>query len=302
MNIAILLPCYNESAAIGSLIDEIKHNLPESEIYVFDNNSTDNSAAIAKQKGVFLQTVKKQGKGHVVKAMFRDVDADYYIMMDADGTYPTHRLLQHLNECIEQKVDMLVGSRIRYFTESQSRKGHYWGNRLLTKTLNFLFNADYDDILSGYRIMSKRFVKSIPLFSTGFEVETILSIHAVEVDAKLAQVDINYLPRAEGSVSKLNTYRDGFKILKTIFQLFQDYRPKLVYGFIALMTFSIGMILGIPVVIEFFNTGLVERFPTAILASALVIISFIVTVAGIILSSIGHNRKIIKKLAFLSSQ
>ncbi len=234
--------------------------------------------------------------------MFRDVEANYYVMMDADGTYPTHQLSQHLSECIEQKVDMLVGSRIHYFTQSRSRKGHYWGNRLLTNTLNFLFDSDYLDILSGYRIMSKRFIKSIPLFSKGFEVETILSIHAIEVDAKLSQVNIDYLPRIEGSASKLNTYQDGFKILKTILYLFQDYKPKLVYSSVALIIFMVGMLLGIPVIIEFFNTGLVERFPTAILASALVIISFIITVAGIILSSIGRNRKIIKKLAFLSSK
>ncbi|MDA3886891.1 MAG: glycosyltransferase family 2 protein [Candidatus Delongbacteria bacterium] len=302
MKIAVLLPCYNESASIGALIDDIRNNLPESDIIVFDNNSTDNSVDIAKEKGVLLHTVKNQGKGHVVKAMFRDIDADYYVMMDADGTYPTDKLSEHINKCTEKKVDMLVGSRIQYFTESQSRKGHYWGNRLLTRTLNFLFNCDYNDILSGYRIMSNRFVKSIPLFSKGFEVETVLSVHAIEVDAKLLQVKIDYLPRIEGSESKLNTYRDGFKILRTILQLFRDYKPNLFYGLIALVIFTMGMIFGIPVVIEFFDTGLVERFPSAILASALVIISFIVTVAGIILSSVSRNRTIIKKLAFLSSK
>ena len=302
MKIAVLLPCYNESASIGALIDDIRNNLPESDIFVFDNNSTDDSVNIAKEKGAFLHTVKKQGKGHVVKAMFRDIGADYYVIMDADGTYPSDRLSEHINKCIEKKVDMLVGSRIQYFTESRSRKGHYWGNRLLTKTLNFLFNCDYYDILSGYRIMSNRFVKSIPLFSKGFEVETVLSVHAIEVDAKLLQVDIDYLPRIEGSESKLNTYRDGFKILRTILQLFRDHKPSLFYGLIAFVVFSTGMILGIPVVIEFFDTGLVERFPTAILASALVIISFTVTVTGIILSSVSRNRKIIKKLAFLSSK
>lgn len=300
MKTAVLLPCYNESASIGDLIDDIRKNLPESDIYVFDNNSTDSSPDIALKKGAIVHFIKNQGKGHVVKAMFRDVSADYYVMMDADGTYPTSCLADHLAECTKTKVDMMVGNRIEYFNESKSRKGHYFGNRLLTKTLNFLFKCNYKDILSGYRIMSNRFVKSIPLFSEGFEIETVLSIHAIEVDAKILEVKIDYLPRTEGSESKLNTYRDGFKIFRTIIQLFRDYKPYLFYGIIAFAIFLTGIILGIPVVLEFFETGLVPRFPTAILASALVIISFIISVTGIILSSVSRNRKIIKKLAFLS--
>ncbi|MFK5892378.1 MAG: glycosyltransferase [Pseudomonadota bacterium] len=302
MKSAVLLPCYNEAATIGQLIEQLKSAIPEAEIYVFDNNSTDGSAELARKRGVFVYTVKKQGKGHVVKAMFRDIEADYYIIMDADGTYPGNLISEHLQYCIDNKCDMLVGNRIDDFSNSQSRKGHYWGNRLLTRTLNFLFASDYSDILSGYRIMSRRFVKSVPLFSEGFEIETVLSVHAIDVDAKIMEVNINYLARVEGSTSKLNTYKDGFKILLTIVQLFHDIKPRLVYGFMSLITLLSGMFLGIPVIFEFFDTGLVERFPTAILASALIIISFIVAVTGIILSSISHNRKIIKKLAFLSNK
>lgn len=300
MKIAVILPCYNEAASIGTLIDNVRNTLPEADIFVFDNNSTDDSVKIASEKGAIIHHILSQGKGNVVKAMFRDVIADYYIMMDADGTYPCDKLAQHLGECINSKADMLIGNRTTEFSKSQSRKGHYFGNRLLTGTLNFLFNCRYKDILSGYRIMSNRFVKSVPLFSGGFEVETVLSIHAVEVDAKLLETEIEYLPRKEGSSSKLNTYKDGFKILTTIIKLFSEYKPSLFYGVFSVIILITGIGLGIPVVFEFLETGLVLRFPTAILASALVTISFIISVTGLILSSISRNRKIIKKLAFLS--
>ncbi len=301
MKTAVILPCYNEAAAIGQLIEGIRSVLPDSDIYVFDNNSTDSSIEIAKKNGAKIYSVSKQGKGNVVKAMFRDVSADYYIMMDADGTYPIKYLPVHLQKCRDEKIDMLIGSRISGYSESGSRKGHYFGNRLLTNSLNFLFASDFRDILSGYRIMSNRFVKSVPLFTGGFEVETVLSIHAVEVDAKIAEEDIEYLQRKEGSSSKLNTYRDGIKILFTIIKLFSDYKPILFYSVISMILFLSGLMLGIPVVLEFFETGLVPRFPTAILASALITIAFIISVTGLILSGISRNRKIIKKLAFLST-
>ncbi len=301
MKIAVLLPCYNEADTVGELVISIRAEIPEADIYVFDNNSTDGSIEQARASGAIVHIVRKQGKGYVVKEMFRDIDADYYIMMDADATYPVTHIPEHLQLCMKHKSDMLIGNRSKHFNQSKSRKGHLWGNQVLTKTLNFLFDAEYSDILSGYRILSRRFVKSIPLFSEGFEVETVLSIHAIEVDAKTLEVDIEYLPRSENSSSKLNTYQDGIKILLTIAQLFKDFKPKLLYGLLSLMALLFGLVLGIPVVIEFYYTGLVPRFPTTILASALIIISFIVAVAGAILSSISRNRKIIKKLAFLSS-
>lgn len=302
MKTVILLPCFNEAATISTLINELQKALPDTEIHVFDNNSTDGSQDLAKKQGAVIHQVKKQGKGHVVKAMFRDIDADYYIMMDADGTYPTKNLLSNLEQCIDENIDMLIGNRINYFSRSNSRKGHYLGNRALTKTLNFLFSCDYSDILSGYRIMSRRFVKSVPLFSEGFEIETILSVHTIEVDAKFIEVNIDYLPRSEESPSKLNTVRDGFKILVTIIQLFHDFRPKLIYGLVSFILFMLGLFFGTPVIIDFFKTGLVERFPTAILATGLIVISFIIAVTGIILDSISKNRKTIKKLAFLSNK
>lgn len=298
--IAVVIPCYNEAASIHDVVQGFQQALPAAEVHVFDNASTDATAAIARQAGATLHTVSKKGKGNVVQAMFRDVEADIYIMADGDNTYPAHQAPQLIELMIKEKADVIVGNRMSSYHGSNSRSGHHFGNRIITKAVNRLFLSDYGDLLSGYRVLSRRFVKSTPLFSQGFEVETALSIHAVEVGAKVIEVPITYAERSEGSESKLSTFRDGFKIGLTIFRLFKDYNPKAVYGLLAAVFFLAGLLVGMPVIVEYLQTGLVPRFPSAILASGLMILSALTAVTGIILSAIAKSRKDLKKLAFLS--
>lgn len=298
--VAIIIPCFNEEAAISTVINHFRQTIPLAEIHVFDNNSTDATAYIAATQGAIVHYIKKQGKGNVVKAMFRDVDADYYVMVDGDGTYPANITPEFIELMLKTRSDMLVGNRLESYTNSASRVGHLTGNKIITNTVNFLFDSNINDLLSGYRILSRRFVKSIPLFSEGFEVETALSIHAIEIDAKVIEAPISYSERIAGTKSKLNTFRDGFKILLTIITLFKDHRPQLIFSWIGILLGTLGLGIGIPVVAEFLSTGLVPRFPSAILATGLMILSFLNFFTGIIMDSISKNRKIIKKLAFLS--
>lgn len=298
--IAVVLPCFNEEAAIGSVVADFRRLLPEARVYVFDNASTDATADVARAAGAEVQQVHRRGKGNVVQAMFRDVDADIYVLTDGDGTYPVEKVPEMIRLLCEANADIVVGNRIPSYQDSASRKGHLWGNNLITQTVNYLFDADIQDLLSGYRVMSHRFVKSIPLFSEGFEVETAISIHAVEVGAKMLEVPIEYAPRAEGSESKLNTFQDGAKILWEIFRLYKDHKPKVVYGILAVVFAMAGLLIGLPVVYEFLQTGLVPRFPSAILASGLMVLSFLCGFTGIILSALAKSRKEIKKLAFLA--
>lgn len=298
--IAVILPCFNEAAAIGRVIDDFKAALPNAVIHVFNNASSDNTAEVALAHGAVVHLVSKRGKGHVVQAMFRDVAADYYVIADGDGTYPAAEAPAMVAQIIAQNADVVVGSRMALYQDSQSRSGHFWGNRLLTKTVNYLFDSDVDDLLSGYRVMSRRFVKSMPLFSKGFEVETAMTIHAVEVGAKSVTLSVPYLARAEGTQSKLNTVRDGARIFLTIFRLYKDHKPFIVYGLLGLLLALLSVGVGTPVVLEFIQTGLVPRFPSAILASALMILAFLSGFTGIILSAIAKSRRDIKKIAFLS--
>lgn len=298
--IAVILPCFNEAAAIGRVIDDFKAALPNAVIHVFNNASSDNTAEVAQAHGAVVHLVNKRGKGHVVQAMFRDVAADYYVIADGDGTYPAAEAPAMVAQIIAQNADVVVGSRMALYQDSQSRSGHFWGNRLLTKTVNYLFDSDVDDLLSGYRVMSRRFVKSMPLFSKGFEVETAMTIHAVEVGAKSVTLSVPYLARAEGTQSKLNTVRDGARIFLTIFRLYKDHKPFIVYGLLGLLLAVLSFLVGTPVVLEFIKTGLVPRFPSAILASALMILAFLSGFTGIILSAIAKSRRDIKKIAFLS--
>lgn len=299
-NVAVIIPCFNEAKSIAFVIQGLKKSLPNAEIFVFDNNSKDDTVAIASKCGVTVQQVRQRGKGHVVRSMFRDVYADYYIMIDGDDTYPVDNAAEMLNVMTTSKTDMLIGNRLPNYRTSKSRRGHFVGNLILTRTVNYLFNSEFKDLLSGYRILSRRFVKSMPLFSRGFEVETDLSIHAIEVDAKILEIAIDYKPRIPGTESKLNALRDGIRIVLTIFFLFKDFKPKIVYASIGIIFAISGLVIGIPVIIEFLEIGLVPRFPSAILASALMILSFLTGFTGLILSGISKNRRIIKKLAFLS--
>ncbi|MEJ2418042.1 MAG: glycosyltransferase [Exilibacterium sp.] len=298
--ICVVIPCFNESAAINDVVRSFQKYLPEADIYVFDNNSTDNTIEEAIVAGAKIRSVSKQGKGNVVQAMFRDVDADIYVMVDGDGTYLASEVQNLLCAQRESSADMVVGNRLNTYTDSQSRVGHHLGNRLITQTVNYLFQSELQDVLSGYRVLTKRFVKSTPLFSTGFEVETAISIHAIEIDAKIVEVPISYQKRVEGSISKLNTIEDGVKIAWTIIKLFKDCKPTLIYGILSLCFFLSSLGVGIPIILEYLESGLVPRFPSAFLASALMILCFLSLFSGIIISSVSKARREIKKLAFLS--
>lgn len=298
--ICVILPCLNEEKAIANVVRGFIENVENCTVYVFDNNSTDNTIEEAKSAGALTRVVKTKGKGYVVQAMFRDVDADIYILADGDGTYPAEEASEMLNLLMLHDADLVIGSRLGTYKSSQSRKKHFLGNVLLTNTVNKLFATEAYDLLSGYRVMSRRYVKTMPLFSKGFEVETAMTIHAIEVGAKIIEHPITYLPRVEGTESKLNTWNDGIKISKEIFQLYKDYAPKVVYFILAIFLIFMGFFIGIPVVLEYFQTGLVPKFPRAILACALVTIGIFSSFTGIILSAISKSRREMKKLAFLS--
>ena len=298
--IAVIIPCLNEETTIRSVVTGFKAILPEATVYVYDNGSTDATIKFAGDAGAIVREVSTRGKGNVVKAMFRDVDADYYIIIDGDDTYPVASAVNMLSFAVENKTDMVVGSRIKTYKDSKSRRGHYLGNRLLTSFVNYLFKANYSDLLSGYRVMSRRFVKSAPLFAGGFEVESILSVHAAEVDAKVIEFPIQYLPRKDESSSKLNTLQDGFFIVIKIIDLFKDNRPKLFFGSAAVVFFLAGLLVGLPVISEFVSTHYVSRIPSAILATGLMIFSAISITAGVIIGAVSKARREIKKLAFLS--
>lgn len=297
---AVVIPCFNEENAIGKVVTDIKLHLPGAEIHVFDNCSTDATVKKASTAGAEIHSVIKRGKGNVVQAMFRDVDADIYLMLDGDGTYPLAEAKKLIDAAVAQSADMVIGCRMDSYSSSKSRKGHLLGNILITKTLNYLFDADVKDLLSGYRAMSRRFVKSVPLFSRGFEIETELTIHAIEVGAKIIEIPIQYGSRLSGDASKLNTFRDGWKILNQIFSLYVGNRPKVVFGFLAVLFIFLGLVAGIPVVVEYIETGLVPRFPTAILASGLMVLGFLCGFSGLILNAISKTRLEVKKMTFLT--
>jgi len=280
--IAVIIPCYNEAGTIQNVVSAFARVLPEAIIYVYDNASSDETAAIASVAGAQVRQVSRRGKGNVVKAMFRDINADLYVMADGDDTYPADSARQMIEQALLHEADMVVGNRMPSYQNSQSRSGHFGANRLITKAVNLLFDSDLKDVLSGYRVLSRRFVKSAPLFSQGFEVETTLAIHALEVDAKIIEIPIEYSAREAGTTSKLNSYSDGLRITHTILSLFKDRHPKFIYGGVALLFFLSALILGIPVTMEYFETSLVPRFPSAILASALMILAMMSFVTGII--------------------
>ncbi len=298
--IAVILPCLNEAQAIEKVIHDFRRSIPECEIHVFDNQSTDDTRELAAQAGATVHLVQRRGKGHVVQAMFRDVDADIYVLADGDGTYPAEEAESMIKLLLQADADLIIGNRLGNYKSSQSRKNHLFGNLMLSKTVSKLFAADVNDLLSGYRVMSRRYVKTMPLFSKGFEVETAMTIHAIEVGAKLLEWPINYLPRVEGAESKLRTWRDGSKIMKEIFYLYKDHAPRIIYFIFSCIFVFLGLIAGLPVVVEFWQTGLVPKLPRAVLASGLVTIAFFTGFTGIILNSVAKVRREMKKLAFLT--
>ncbi len=290
--IAVLIPCYNESATIEKVVKDYKKALPEATIYVYDNNSKDKTDEIALKAGATVCYETRQGKGNVIRTMFRDIEADCYLMIDGDDTYPAESARMMCELVLQNKADMVVGDRLSstYFTENK-RPFHNFGNRIVRWLINTLFKNNIKDIMTGYRAFSYEFVKSFPVLSKGFEIETEMTIHAVDKNFKIVEVPVTYRDRPEGSVSKLNTYKDGFKVLKTIATLFKEYKPFLFFGIVALIFILFAGVLGIPVLVDYFKTGFVPKFPTLIVASIFLVIAMLSFVAGVILDVVSKKHK-----------
>ena len=290
--IAVLIPCYNESKTIAKVVKDYKEALPEADIYVYDNNSTDNTDEIAKKAGAIVRYESKQGKGNVIRTMFREIDADCYLMIDGDDTYPAENARQMCDYVLENGVDMVIGDRLSatYFEENK-RPFHNLGNKMVRGLINKIFKSNIRDIMTGYRAFSYNFVKTFPILSKGFEIETEMTIHAIDKNFTLKEIPVQYRDRPEGSVSKLNTYKDGARVIKTIAILFEEYKPALFFNTIAACIFIISLILAIPVFIEYFKTGLVPKFPTLIVAGIMLVISLLLSVSGIILQVIVKKHK-----------
>lgn len=285
--IAVLIPCYNEAQTIEKVIKDYKQVLPDATIYVYDNNSRDETASIAQKAGAVVRHEYRQGKGNVIRTMFREIDADCYLMIDGDDTYPAENAKEMCDLVLSGKADMVIGDRLSstYFTENK-RPFHNFGNRIVRFSINKLFANEIKDIMTGYRAFSYEFVKGFPVLSKGFEIETEMTIHAVDKNFKLVEIPVNYRDRPAGSVSKLNTYKDGFKVLKTIATLFKEYKPGMFFGLIAALFLLISLILGVPVFLEYFETGLVPRFPSLIVAGISLVIALLLWISGVILSVI----------------
>ena len=286
--IAVIIPCYNEALTIGKVIDDFRSELPEATVYVYDNNSTDGTAEIARTRGAIVKYEPRQGKGNVCRQMFRDIDADCYLMVDGDDTYPAESARSLCAPILAGEADMVVGDRLSNGTYAQqnARAFHGFGNDLVRAMIRWIYGYGFEDVMTGYRAMSRPFVKTFPVLSEGFQIETELSIHAVDRHWRIADVPVEYRNRPEGSVSKLNTVRDGLKIIAMIGTLFKDYRPLKFFSLVALL-FCIGSLcVGIPVVTEYLATGLVPRFPTAILAVALMFMAALSLATGFILDAV----------------
>ncbi len=299
--IAVLLPCYNEAAAIGQTVAGFRAALPDATIYVYDNNSRDDTKARALAAGAVVRTERMQGKGHVVRRMFADIEADVYVMADGDATYDAGAAQTLIDQLLSDHLDMVVGAR-QSEVDAAYRRGHRFGNWLLTTLLAQLFGRSFTDILSGYRVFSRRFVKSFPVLSTGFEIETEISVHALELQMPVGEQVTRYGARPEGSVSKLSTYRDGFRILNTILALLRSERPVLFFGVIGGVLALLAIILSVPLAITYLQTGLVPRLPTAVLATGLVILAVLNVFCGVILDTVVRGRREVRRLAYLALQ
>ena len=290
--IAVLIPCYNEAVTIEKVVKDYKKALPDADIYVYDNNSSDDTAKIAEKAGAIVRHEYRQGKGNVVRTMFREIDADCYLMIDGDDTYPADSAKEMCQYVLDGKADMVIGDRLSstYFTENK-RPFHNFGNRLVRWSINTIFKNKIKDIMTGYRAFSYEFVKGFPVLSKGFEIETEMSIHAVDKNFKLIEIPVEYRDRPEGSVSKLNTFKDGFKVLMMIKTLFKEYKPKLFFSIFAFIFLAVALILGIPVLVEYFDTGLVPRFPSLIVSTICFVVSLLLWVTGTILGVIVKKHK-----------
>jgi glycosyltransferase involved in cell wall biosynthesis len=297
-SVAVIVPCFNEEAAIAKVISDFRAALPTATVYVYDNNSTDRTSEVATAAGAVVRKEFRRGKGNVVRRMFQDIEADVYVMVDGDDTYDASVAPRLVDRLLDEHLDMVVGRRIETH-QAAYRAGHRLGNRVLTGLVASLFGAQIVDMLSGYRVFSRRFVKSFPSFSREFEIETELTVHAMQMRMAVAEVDTNYKERPPGSTSKLRTFRDGWRILMTITNLVRNERPLLFFMLLAAVFALAAIILGIPVVLDYVHTGLVPRFPTAILASALMVISVISMATGAILDLVAHVRREAKRLVYL---
>ena len=296
--IAVLLPCHNEEAAVAEVVDAFRAALPAATIYVYDNNSTDRTIDIAQAAGAVVRTERHQGKGYVVRRMFADIDADIYVLADGDATYDAPSAPAMIARLIDEKLDMVVGARV-HREEAAYRRGHQAGNRLLTAFVTNIFGQSFSDMLSGYRVFSRRFVKSFPVLSGGFEIETELTIHALELELPVAEMNTPYYARPKGSASKLNTWRDGFRILWSIFQIYRSERPLPFFSAIAIALAAISIALAIPIVITYIQEGIVPRFPTAILATGLMLAALLSFGIGLVLDTVTRGRREVKLLAYL---
>ena len=299
LRVAVLLPCFNEEAAIARTVAAFRDALPGAAVYVYDNNSRDRTGEVARAAGAIVREERMQGKGHVVRRMFADVEADVYVMADGDATYDAAAAPELVRRLVEDRLDMVVGAR-RSEVEEAYRRGHRLGNKLFTGLLSGLFGRSFTDIFSGYRVFSRRFVKSFPALSRGFETETEISVHALELAMPVAEVVTAYGARPEGSESKLSTWRDGWRIARTLLHLFRIERPVLFYGGFAAFLAAVATILAIPLVVTFVETGLVPRFPTAILVTGLMVVAFLSFGVGLILDTVVRGRREVRRLHYLA--
>ena len=299
--IAVLIPCYNEAKTIKKVVEDYKKALPNADIYVYDNNSTDHTDEIARKVGAIVRYEYRQGKGNVIRSMFKDIEADCYLMIDGDDTYPASNAKEMCDLILDKKADMVIGDRLSstYFTENK-RPFHNFGNRLVRGLINFLFESDVRDIMTGYRAFSYEFVKTFPVLSKGFEIETEMTIHALDKNFLLKEVKVGYRDRPAGSVSKLNTYRDGFRVLKTIGRLFKEYKPTVFFSIISLLFLIISLAFGIPVFAEYFKTGLVPRYPTLIFSGFMLMIAIVMFACGLILEVVVKKNRQLFELILIN--
>ncbi len=299
LRIAVLVPCFNEEAAVAAVVGSFRKALPSGQVYVYDNNSRDRTAEVARAAGAEVRSERRQGKGHVVRRMFADIDADVYVLVDGDATYDAPSAPGMIERLVNDHLDMVVGSRVDQ-EQAAYRRGHRTGNWLLTSFLSTVFGQAFTDILSGYRVFSRRFVKSFPVLSDGFEIETELTVHALELAMPVSEVETPYFARPEGSVSKLNTWRDGFRILGTILKLYRSEKPLRFFTIIGLFLALVAVGLAIPVVITYLEEGLVPRLPTAVLSTGLMIIAVLSVSSGLVLDTVTRGRREMKLLAYLA--
>ena len=299
--IVVLIPCYNESKTIAKVIKDFKEVLPEALIYVYDNNSTDHTDIIARKAGAIVRYEPRQGKGNVIRTMFREIDADCYLMVDGDDTYPKENAREMVSYVLNGNVD--IGDRLSstYFTENK-RLFHNFGNRLVRRLINTLFKSNIRDIMTGYRAFSYRFVKTFPVISKGFEIETEMTIHSLDKNLLLKEISVEYRDRPNGSISKLNTYKDGIKVLKMIARMFREYKPFVFFNIVSIIIFILSLVFGIPVFIEYFKTGFVPRFPTLIFSGILLIISILMFACGVILEVIVKKHRQLFELFFIQAK